>query len=146
MDDSRRKFCHASGLCIAGATLLPTMPGCGNKANGVLIDAAITTDMLALNDVWEIRLPDHNVDVCHDAAGFYALDANCTHARCVLEFNNPGFPGIFHCTCHGSTFDFNGQNPTAPAMIPLAHYKVIIMNGRIYVDPGVTVDPSMRVT
>ena len=146
MDDSRRKFCQATGLAIAGAALLPATPGCGNGNKGVLIDAAITTDMLALNDVWEIRLPDNNVDVCHDSAGFYALDANCTHARCVIAFNNPMYPGIFHCPCHDSTFDFNGQNPTLPATMPLPHYKVIIMSSKIYVDTGTIVAPSTRVT
>jgi Rieske Fe-S protein len=143
MDDSRRKFCQATGICIAGAALLPAAPGCGN-GTGMLIDAAITTDMLALNDVWEIRLPDHNIDLCHDGAGFYAVDANCTHAHCVLEFNNPDFPGIFHCTCHGSTFDYNGQNPTAPAQMPLQHYKVILQGKHVFIDFNTKVDPSMR--
>jgi Rieske Fe-S protein len=144
MDDSRRKFCQVTGIALVGATVLPALPGCGNGSKQI-IDAAITTDMLALNDVWEIRLPDHNIDVCHDSAGFYALDANCTHARCLISFNQPMYPGIFHCPCHDSTFDYNGQNPTTPASVPLPHYKVLLMGTHIYVDFNTVVDPSTRI-
>jgi Rieske Fe-S protein len=79
------------------------------------------------------------------------MDANCTHARCVLVFDpadptnmipDPGF----HCSCHGSTFDFNGQMPTPPAPSPLAHFKLTVEpDGTLVVDAGTEVPADTRV-
>jgi 3-phenylpropionate/trans-cinnamate dioxygenase ferredoxin subunit len=146
MDQKRREFCKLTGMTIAGAALLPATPGCGsgNSGNNAPILAGRSAD-LAVNDVIEVRVPDHNIDVLRDGKGIFAVDANCTHARCVLVFNAGPPPGL-NCTCHGSTFDYNGQNPTPPATVPLAHYKVTVdASGNVFVDPGTTVDPATRV-
>ena len=106
-----------------------------------------TTDMLAVGMVIFVTAPGFNINVCRDATGFYALDGNCTHAHCVLLFADPSNPTGFACPCHMSTFDYNGQNPTGPAMTtgPLRHFKVTLSGTQIYVDTGTIVDASVRV-
>lgn len=150
IDEKRRKICQAGGLLVAGAVL----PGCLNKAPGgnngngdggadaTVLTAGKITD-LVIGDIIEVREPGHNVDVLRDEQGIYTVDANCTHARCILVFQSR-MDG-FLCTCHGSTFDYNGQNPTPPAPTPLDHYKTLLAaDGTITVDTSQKVDPSTR--
>lgn len=94
-----------------------------------------------------IMVPGYNINMCHDAKGFYAVSGNCTHANCVLLFDDVTNPGGFACPCHMSTFDYNGQNPTGPAMVtgPLKHFKVTLVGTQLYVDTAINVDPSVRV-
>jgi Rieske Fe-S protein len=152
MNDQRRRFCQASGGLILCSALLPAASGCGGDMStsgdgGASPVLAGTTDALPVGMILVVQIPGYNINVCHDAGGFYAVDGNCTHAHCVLLFADPNNPSGFYCTCHGSTFDYNGQNPMGPAAAtgPLKHYKVTLMGTQIYVDASVTVDATVRV-
>jgi Rieske Fe-S protein len=144
MDDQRRRFCQAGGGLLLASALLPAT-GCGG-ANTTMVLAG-TTDQLPVGMVIFVNTPDHNVNVCRDASGYYAVDGNCTHAHCVLLFGDTTNPSGFACPCHMSTFDYNGQNPTGPAAAtgPLKHFKVILDGTQIFVDTSTTVDASVRV-
>jgi Rieske Fe-S protein len=148
MDDQRRRFCQASGGLILATALLPTA-GCGGSGDSGSQVLAGTTDQVPVGMVLFVPVPSFNtnINVCRDANGFYAVDGNCTHAHCVLLFGDPSNPSGFYCSCHMSTFDYNGQNPTGPAAVtgPLKHYKVTLSGTQIFVDPATTVDPSVRV-
>jgi Rieske Fe-S protein len=144
MDDDRRKFCKYAGLAVVGAAL---PAGCLNGGGGGnpadIVNAGKTSDVL-LNDYDPVQVPGHNIMICRDAGGLYAMSLNCTHARCILTFANDTAP-MFTCNCHGSTFDYNGQHPTAPASQPLDHYKLTVDSaGNMTVDTGTIVDPSTR--
>jgi Rieske Fe-S protein len=149
MDDQRRRFCQAGGGLLLASALLPAA-GCGGSSttsDGGTMVLAGTTDMVPMGMVIFVTAPGFNINVCHDAGGFYALDGNCTHAHCVLLFADASNPTGFACPCHMSTFDYNGQNPTGPAAStgPLKHYKVILSGTQLYVDTSTTVDASVRV-
>ena len=145
MDDGRRKFCQASGLVIAGA-ILPSQAGCLGGQETFFNGGAASS--VKMNDAVEVQIPDHFAYVCRDAGGLYAMSAYCTHAHCVLQFNSvaTGMPLGFLCNCHDSTFDYNGQNQTAPAPAPLTHFKLVVdTNGNLFIDPSTPVDPTDRV-
>lgn len=116
--------------------------GCSNGPSGPGIVSAGATSQIVVGDVLEVRVTDHNLDICRDDKGFYAMDANCTHARCVITFQSQA--DGFLCTCHNSTYDYNGQNQTPPAPMPLQHYKLIIQNGNLFVDTTQPVAPTDR--
>jgi Rieske Fe-S protein len=151
MDVKRRRFCQAGGGLMLASAILPSVGGCGG--GGTSMDAgtsfyAGTTDEVPVGQAFPVPLQGAmQINVCHDANGFYALAGNCTHASCVLLFADVANPTGFACPCHMSTFDFNGQNPTGPAMTtgPLKHFKVTLDGNKIYVDISMTVDPTVRV-
>jgi Rieske Fe-S protein len=83
------------------------------------------------------------VFVCRDSGGLYALDGNCTHRGCLVNFMVA--QTNFSCNCHGATYDFNGGSPTGPAMGPMKHYDMSLSaNGTVVVDLEKVVDAKMR--
>ncbi|MEU0965992.1 Rieske 2Fe-2S domain-containing protein [Streptomyces sp. NPDC005917] len=58
---------------------------------------------------------------------FTAFDAACTHQGCPVSFVGPGF----HCPCHSSTFDQNGQVTGGPANAPLTKIPVKVVDGQV---------------
>lgn len=150
MNSQRRRFCQATGGLILAGAIVPSVSGCGSGASTgspTSVYAGLVSD-LAVDGILMVPAADQNINVCRDSGGFYALDGNCTHAHCVLLFMDASNPNGFACPCHASTFDYNGENPTGPAAQtgPLPHYKVTISGNDIYVDYGIMVDPSVRVT
>jgi Rieske Fe-S protein len=144
----RRLFCQA-GVALAAASCgaRPTAnsdmssDACSSNAVGV----GNASDV-ALNAAAKRALPGANVFICHDAGGLYALDAGCTHLGCdVMPKDTSNVSQGFLCMCHGATYDANGQNPTTPAPLPLAHYQLCMQpSGALIVDPTVTVAASAR--
>jgi Rieske Fe-S protein len=140
----RRSFCELAGLTLAVAAL----PGCGadpspavcgtgkvsvGPSSAIAMGAAIQVDRLGLDSLF----------VCRDAGGVYALDAQCTHLRCMLSLVSQAQG--FSCGCHAATFDYNGQNPTGPAPTPLKHFAVCSDGmGGLVVDPDQEVEASVR--
>jgi Rieske Fe-S protein len=162
MDEDRRKFCQATCAAVCAAALPIPLAGCksgGNSGDDIWTLTAfkagdVMADMALIAQVADTRDGgtgiSHNFYIGRDAGGLFAMDANCTHARCVLEFD-PANPAMnipnprFICNCHGSTFDFVGQNPTPPAPSPLAHYQLTVEgDGTLVVDASIVVDPSTR--
>lgn len=84
------------------------------------------------------------VFVCHDSNGFYAVDAICPHQGCNMgQMGSFGFHGAdlgygFHCNCHGSVFDSNGDRTAGPAS-NLNHFKLSIDGSNaLFLDTGTT--------
>lgn len=50
---------------------------------------------------------------------FKVLSLSCTHAGCIVEWQQSGF----QCPCHGSAFDKNGCVLNGPAQVPLWNYE-----------------------
>jgi Rieske Fe-S protein len=146
MDDERRRFCKAAGLVVVSSALpVVGSVGCGGGAEMFFNGGPASA--VAMNEAVQVPIPDHITWVCRDAGGLYAMSAYCTHAHCVLQFNDlsTGMPLGFQCNCHDSTFDYNGQNNTPPAPGPLEHFKLVVDDtGAMFIDPSTSVDPSDR--
>ena len=91
--------------------------------------------------------------LCHDSAGYYCLDALCTHEQCDMGTLSGGFSASnlgqgFSCVgCHGSKFDANGAVTHGPAFQPLPHYQVAVAsNDHLWLDVSKTVGASCRCT
>jgi glycine/D-amino acid oxidase-like deaminating enzyme/nitrite reductase/ring-hydroxylating ferredoxin subunit len=61
--------------------------------------------------------------VYRDASGgIHALDPVCTHAKCIVQWNNS--EKSWDCPCHGARFDCHGQVLTGPARRDLEQVAV----------------------
>jgi cytochrome b6-f complex iron-sulfur subunit len=141
-------------LALGAVTILPA---CGNKnnngamcsASGSTIGVGTETD-IPLNTAVNFPTAEAQVGmsifICHDANGFFAVDAGCTHLGCDVALKDPtNLTQGFACPCHGATYDANGENPTSPAPAPLTHYEVCAeQSGALVVDLSSKVDPKTR--
>ena len=77
------------------------------------------------------RVPGQNLFVLHDAEGFAAVAAVCTHLGCIVSATPDGF----ECPCHGSRFARDGRVVRGPAPSPLMWYELSLApDGQIVVD------------
>jgi cytochrome b6-f complex iron-sulfur subunit len=83
------------------------------------------------------------VFVVRDAGGLYALDATCTHLGCTPEIAPHGG---FTCPCHGSRYDSSGAVMEGPAEQPLAHLRLSVRGGGLWVDRATRVAAGSRLT
>jgi Rieske Fe-S protein len=149
MDSDRRKLCQAGGLLVIGAATGAAIPGCGSNDGGPNAADAFVTPY-APEDVPKgsaaafFRGGDGMIGyfICQDDNGFYAMDGNCTHRGCFVDFVTAS--KSFACACHGATFDFNGGTPTAPAPTPMPHYELSLSNGVFVIDTSKEVDAAKR--
>jgi Rieske Fe-S protein len=152
-DRMRRRICQA-GLALGAAVVLPACGGSSAKSASLVggscsdentIAVGSTSDV-ALNDAVLHNLPTTDIYVCHDADGFYAVDAGCTHFGCDVNMKASGdLKQGFVCPCHGATYDAQGENPTTPAPAPLPHYSLCLQeSGTLVVDLDTSVDASYR--
>jgi len=64
---------------------------------------------------------------------FRCLSATCTHLGCTVNRAGNGY----HCPCHGSVFDDQGQVKSGPAPRPLEWFSVTLSkDNRLVVDKG----------
>jgi cytochrome b6-f complex iron-sulfur subunit len=66
------------------------------------------------------------VAIGRDANGVYAMTLTCTHQGCNMGVNGSVMFSRVICTCHGSTFDGNGNVLGGKAKNPLVHFAVEI--------------------
>lgn len=70
-----------------------------------------------------IKIDDKTVGVYKDGKGkVYAVNPTCTHLGCLLTWNN--LDKTWDCPCHGSRFNFLGQNLYDPAFKDLKKYEI----------------------
>ena len=65
-------------------------------------------------------LPDVPAVLYHTETGFTAMSLTCTHLGCTVEQDGEGY----HCPCHGSHYNADGQVEHGPAREPLAALTV----------------------
>ncbi len=83
-----------------------------------------------------------NVAVFRDPEGaVFAISKVCTHLGCIVKLDPQGF----HCPCHGSLFDPQGQvlKGPAPAALPWQQVRKAPAGGWI-VDEGTTVPAGTK--
>ena len=75
-----------------------------------------------------IEIDGNNVGIYKDMNGkIYAVKPNCSHLGCLLSWNN--IDKTWDCPCHGSRYNYNGENIYEPGIKDLQQEKVI--NGKI---------------
>jgi cytochrome b6-f complex iron-sulfur subunit len=66
-----------------------------------------------------------------------ALWHRCTHLGCTVPWKED--EGVFHCPCHSSIFNKQGEVVSGPAPRPLDLFPIEIVDGQVIVDTGTTV-------
>ncbi len=66
--------------------------------------------------------------------GLMALYWKCVHLGCTVPWNKG--EQRFHCPCHGSVYDQNGQNIAGPAPRPLDIMEITVKDDSIIVNTG----------
>lgn len=69
-----------------------------------------------------------------DDGGVLALWQRCTHLGCTVPWRND--EGQFHCPCHSSLFNRQGEVTGGPAPRPLDVFPVSVADGNLVVDTG----------
>lgn len=88
-----------------------------------------------------VYFKDRKLFFFHDAGGFYAMSAVCTHLGCLVNRTQEGF----FCPCHGSVFDADGNVVKGPAPRRLPTYSVeISTDGRLQINLTKIVDEEYR--
>jgi Rieske Fe-S protein len=80
--------------------------------------------------------------VGRDSAGVFVYSAVCTHAGCTLD--PPDKAGNTYCSCHGATFDGQGNVTARPARTALSHYAATVCSGNVQVDTSKFVAATTR--
>lgn len=82
-----------------------------------------------------------------DENGVYAVSLICTHAGCDISQNGSvSGQGIF-CSCHGSSFDTQGNVLGGPAQQPLPHFRVSAdASGNLTIHVGQVVSATQRLS
>jgi len=66
--------------------------------------------------------------------GLLALWQRCTHLGCTVPWREE--EGQFHCPCHSSLFNSQGEVMGGPAPRPLDIFPMEIVDGQVVVDTG----------
>jgi len=149
MQSDRRNFIRIIASAGAGLVGAPLLTACAAQSSGGgqpeaqgALDGGNVSD-LALSDPRTLAEP---VVVIRDDGGVYAMTTICTHAQCDMSHSGSISAAGLHCSCHGSSFDLQGNATQGPARTPLAHYAVDIdAGGEITVQAGEVVPADRRV-
>jgi apoptosis-inducing factor 3 len=120
------------------------MSGEREDQGGVDLSAGIALEDLADGRIVQGNLGDESIVVARIDGEVYALDAACTH------YGVPLGGGIveghtIRCPAHHSRFDLRtGEAVAAPALRPVACWKVGVRDGRAYVTGRREVAPPVR--
>lgn len=81
-------------------------------------------------------LENERVFLVRQGNAFRALSSTCTHLGCTVNRAEHGY----HCPCHGSVFDEQGNVKSGPAPRPLSWFLVTLSkDDRLVVDKDETV-------
>jgi Rieske Fe-S protein len=86
----------------------------------------VSDRLVAEHQIWILRQPD----------GLLAFSAQCPHLGCRLRFTSA--TAGFHCMCHGSSFDLDGNVLRGPAARSMERvYIGSTKEGYLLVDPSI---------
>ena len=84
-------------------------------------------------------MEEERVFVVRQGNTFRCLSAICTHLGCTVDRADHGY----HCPCHGSVFDDQGNVKSGPAPRPLEWFLVTLSkDSRLLVDKNQRVNPD----
>jgi Rieske Fe-S protein len=172
----RRELLIGTGLTLLGCGGDKPPPPCASPGVGPGLGYCLVGKQrltvagaarLPVGMVTLVAADDNNAAiVAHDAGGFYALSATCTHqcctvalcdgscARPVVSPNDCAPPktvalatsgAAFFCPCHGSDFAADGRALHGPAFKPLPSLALAIVGDDVVVDLSTAAAPADRV-
>ncbi len=132
---SRNDFMGALGACACAGGLSLALAGALRSAvPAVFPDASLQFKIGEVEDFapgQAKRFEEENVIVFQDDGGLFSISTVCTHLGCVVNHNAEGF----HCPCHGSKYDKNGNVVQGPAPKALPWFHIArLPSGQLSVD------------
>jgi nitrite reductase/ring-hydroxylating ferredoxin subunit len=86
------------------------------------------------NSVKRFDVGNHALAIYNVGGTFYVTDDECTHGAASLS-DGVLEDDIIECTMHFGAFNVRtGEVVQAPCSIPLRTYKVIVQDGKLFVD------------
>ena len=67
--------------------------------------------------------PSEDILIVNIEGDLRAFGSKCTHSGCTRDWTFPN--QVFHCGCHGSEFDIEGNVVTGPATSPLTRLTLV---------------------
>jgi len=141
----RRDFLALSGNLLVGICGLGALAGGLRMAVADFSTGAPARFALGLPADFKMHtltwLRDQDVFVLHQAQGFGAFSARCTHLGCTVRRTAEGFS----CPCHGARFDPFGRVLVGPARRDLPWYSLWrAADERLWIDTRIQVEPGLR--
>ena len=98
-----------------------------------MLTPTISIAALGEGETTVVRVADKEILVCNVDGQFYAVDAQCSHARQTLATGRlRGYQ--ISCPLHGARFDVRtGACTAAPAKRPIRSFPVLIEAGKVCV-------------
>lgn len=98
-----------------------------------MLTPTISIAALGEGETTVVRLADKEILLCNVDGQFYAVDAQCSHARQTLATGRlRGYQ--ISCPLHGARFDVRtGACTAAPAKRPIRSFPVLIEAGKVCV-------------
>jgi cytochrome b6-f complex iron-sulfur subunit len=84
------------------------------------------------------RISSGRFYISRTSDGFIALWQKCPHLGCAIPWDEK--EGVFHCPCHGSTFNRVGEVLGGPAARAMDFFPVEVNEDGIWVDTGEPID------
>ena len=127
--DSRRGVLRRAILGVAGLGLVGVAAACGPEEADEPSAGQVTVPRA---DVPPVDGEPYRSDsgafyLVHNQDGVLAFSWRCTHQGCEVPWEED--EQRFHCPCHGSVFDRNGDRVSGPADRPLDLVEVEVLDG-----------------
>lgn len=88
-----------------------------------------------------VLVKDVRAWLCRDSLGFYAVDADCPHLGCLVQWVETQWM----CPCHGSVFSASGTPQAGPAPHGLRFLYIDLDDaGNLVIQRDKTVSPDER--
>ena len=139
----RRDFLGKSGLLAAGAAVFGSLLGMMKMPMPRVTPEASSRFRIGKPDDFapgtEKILKDRNLLIRSSEQGIGAISLVCTHLGCVVARGESDF----HCPCHGSRFDNDGDVTKGPAPRALMWFEITMAaDGSLLVDSKREVAPD----
>ena len=137
---TRRGFVRNAALGASGIILAESAIGFynffrPNKTGAFGGTINVSASQVPAVDGTPIKNPQGKFWVIHNEDGVMALYWKCVHLGCTVPWNQS--EGDFHCPCHGSVYNYNGERIAGPAPRPLDYMGITVdASGNLSVDTG----------
>ena len=136
---SRREFLDVSvggalavGVLAAAGTVVSYLSPPQKKMRGAGEAVAVADEEdMPVNTGRVVAYGATKVVVVHRPSGFVALSAVCTHAGCLVRWDDES--ERIHCPCHDGYFDLQGNVISGPPPSPLKVYRAEVVGGKVMV-------------
>ena len=144
----RRHFLKVLAATAAMPPLVSAAAGCSSSATAPETFGDVSGGTVASLPVGSlVVVTGVSAAIGRDAKGVYAMTLTCTHQGCDIATRGAVAPSGVSCSCHGSTFDANGNVTGGPASGPLAHFAVTADSaGNLTVHGSQQVDSATRLS